>query len=119
MSEPWFNPETFGPWFGAIGGGVGGSLLGCLGALAGLLIPKGRGRAVVLGGFALFLVIGVALAAFGVVALVAGQPYAIWYEPLLMGLLMAGLCGVFLPMCRSFYAQAERRRMDAESLRNS
>ena len=49
-SEPWFNEVVFGTWFGSLAGGVGGSLLGCLGALGGFLIPRGRGRPLIMRG---------------------------------------------------------------------
>jgi fatty acid desaturase len=117
--QPWFDPELFGTWFGILGGGVGGSLLGCLGALMGFLVPRGRGRPLVLGGLVLFLVIGLAMAGFGLAAWLGGQPYVIWFAPVLLGLLFASLCGVFIPMTRWLYAQAERRRLDAEALRHS
>ena len=34
MNEPWFEPNAFGAWFGAIVGGGGGTLVGLLGAMA-------------------------------------------------------------------------------------
>jgi MFS family permease len=119
VSEPWFDEQAFGMWFGAIGGGVGGALLGCLGALAGMLIPRGRGRGLVMGGLSVYLLLGVAMIGFGVTALMLGQPYGIWYGPMLEGVLFTVLCCVFLPLTRSLYRQSEQRRIDAEGLRHS
>jgi hypothetical protein len=119
MSEPWFDPTLFGILVGAIGGGVGGSLFGCLGALAGMLIPRGRGRPFILGSLMVFLLLGVALLGFGVVALVAGQPFGIWFFALLVGVLFTVLGGVFIWLTRKLYTLIEQRRLDSEGLRNS
>jgi hypothetical protein len=88
MSEPWFDPQTFGMYFGAIGGGVGGSLVGILGGVTGMLAPRGRGRSALTVVWGLFAVAGVASFAAGVVALVTGQPYGIWYPLVLAGFIV-------------------------------
>jgi hypothetical protein len=119
MNEAWFDPNTFGAWFGAIVGGGGGTLGGLLGAAAGCLAPRGKGRAAILGGMTLFVVLGVAFLAFGLVALLAGQPYGIWYPPLLCGLIFSIVVGGLIPVVRLRYRQAENRRIDAQSIRAS
>ncbi len=118
MAAPWFDPNTFGMWFGSIAGGVGGSLGGILGALAGMLAPRGKGRPVVMGGFVVFLALGLASLAFGVVAIVNGQPYGIWYPPSLLGLILTLVMGGLLPVVRKRYAEAEARRLDASGIRH-
>ena len=118
MVEPWFDPITFGSWFGAIAGGVGGTLCGCLGALTGVLAPKGRGRRVILGSMYLVVGIGLVLVLFGAVALVNGQPYAIWYGPIIAGTIFAIINGVLIPVVKRRYREAEERRVDAQSLRS-
>lgn len=119
MSEPWFDPVWFGALYGAIVGGGGGTLLGCLGALAGFLAPQGKGRTFILGGFWFFVLLGVASLAFGLYALIAGQPYAIWYAPLLCGFVMSLVSGCLIPVLQVRYAQAEQRRLESEAIRNS
>jgi hypothetical protein len=119
MSEPWFDPNTFGTWYGAIGGGVGGTLIGCLGGLAGYLGPRGKGRRLVLGSMLVCAGLGVVQLGFGLVALSTGQPYGIWYPLLLIGTLMAVLMGGLFPMIRLRYSQAEHRRLEAEAIRKS
>jgi hypothetical protein len=117
MSTPWFDPNQFGIWFGVLVGGVGGSLAGVLGAVAGTLAPQGRGRVWVLGAMRAFLGMGLALAALGLVALVCGQPFGIWFWPLFVGADCAVLFGFLTPVVRRRYAEAEERRLEAEALR--
>ncbi len=119
MSEPWFDPNTFGAMYGVIGGGVGGSLCGLLGALSGYLAPRGKGRRFVLGAMAFFVLAGVAQLAVGLTAVACGQPYGIWYPMVLCGGILAVVVGGLFPGVRARYAQAEQRRIDAETIRRS
>ena len=118
MADPWFDPNTFGAWFGAIAGGVGGTLGGCLGAAAGVLAPRGKGRSFILGAMYTFVLVGLVSLAVGVVALVMGQPYGIWYGPLLCGVIFVAVMGSLIPVVMRRYSEAEQRRMDAESIRH-
>jgi uncharacterized membrane protein HdeD (DUF308 family) len=117
MSEPWFDENQFGALFGAIGGGGFGTLCGLWGAAAGTLAPRGKGRMFVFGFGWLMIVLGALSLVFGLVALAAGQPWGIWYGPVLMGILMAALIGSMMPMLRMRYRQAEERKMQAEDFR--
>ncbi len=118
MTQPWFHPMWFGALYGAILGGGGGTLIGVGGALVGgILAPRAIGRRWVLGAMLCVVLLGLAQLAFGVFALVAGQPYAIWYPPMLCGVLYTIVVGVLIPVIRRRYAQAEARRMDAAALR--
>lgn len=119
MSEPWCDPNMFGMWYGVIGGGLGGTLCGVLGAAAGILAPRGRGRGLILGGMAFFAATGVIQAALGLFALISGQPYGIWYPMLLCGFIMAVVIGCLIPVVRMRYAQAEQRRIQAEAIRQA
>lgn len=120
MSEPWFpNPNLFGAWFGAIVGGVGGSLLGVLGALAGRLAPQGKGRRWIMGAWNGFFVLGIALLITGVVAWTGGQPYAIWYPILFSGILFTVLVSALRPALVRRYQEAEARRLEAQAIRAS
>lgn len=117
MDAPWFDPVTFGAWFGAIVGGGGGALCGIWGALCGILSPRGKGRKVILGGMFMFVIIGLILSGVGLFALLSGQPYGIWYPILMAGLMFAIIPGVLIPVIRKNYQEAENRRIAAESIR--
>jgi hypothetical protein len=60
--------------------------------------------------------VGVLLLLFGLVALAAGQPYAVWYPCLLLGLLLSVLGTVFVFVMRNRYRQVELRKMQADEL---
>jgi multidrug transporter EmrE-like cation transporter len=117
MSEPWFDPNTFGALYGGLVGGVGGSLAGVLGALAGTLAPRGKGKIWILGGMVLFILFGLVNLAIGLYALLNGQPYAIWSGPLLVGCIFTVVIGAMIPVVRLRYRQAEQRHFEAESFR--
>lgn len=117
MAEPWFEPNTFGALFGTIVGGGGGTLVGVWGGLAGSLAQQGRGRAFVLGAAWVFVGLGALLCAAGLYALLAGQPFHIWFWPCQVGLLLAVLVGCLIPVVRHRYAEAEARRLQAEQFR--
>lgn len=115
---PWFDPNTFGWMYGSIVGGLGGTLGGCLGALAGVLAPKGKGKGVVIGSFVFCILFGLANLAFGIAALIASQPYGIWYPPMLIGFLFTLLFSILLPVVNLRYRQAEQRQMQAADFRS-
>jgi hypothetical protein len=120
MVQPWFEPDTFGMWYGIVGGGGFGTLMGIGGGIAGsFLIPRGIGRRWVLGSMVIIVLLGLAQTAFGLYALFAGQPYGIWYPPTLAGAISALVVGCLLPAFRKLYAVAEARRMDAQAIRDN
>jgi hypothetical protein len=118
MATPWFDENTFGALFGAIGGGFGG-LVGSWGGLVGWLAPQGRARGVIYGLWGVFMILGVASLGFGLYALAVGQPYGIWYGPTLAGGLVTFLLTVLFPVVRKRYAEADARRMQAEAIRRA
>jgi len=106
---PWFDdPNRFGALFGAIVGGGGGTLAGILGALTGWLAPKGRAKPLILSGYVFFIAVGVILLFVGLWALVAQQPYGIWYPFLLCGIIFTTVCSGLLPTVLKRYDEAER-----------
>lgn len=109
MIEPWFDPNKFGAYYGGIGGSVVGILGGTLGAMSGYLAQKGKARSLILGGFTVFVVLGVIHLAAGLYALMSGQPYGIWYPLVLLGGIMTGLFGMLRPVVRQRYREAEMR----------
>ena len=117
MTEPWVDPIRFGAFYGAIGGGALGVLGGILGAAAGYLAPRGKGRSFILGAFTALLIIGILHLSVGVFALASDQPYGIWYVLVLTGAILTVVAGALLPVVRKRYAEAETRRIDAAVLR--
>lgn len=104
----WWSEQTAG-W---IGGAAGGAV-GMLGALIGTLCTLGRGRRFVMAGLLALGVAGLGLLAVGAVALALGQPYAVWYPLVLMGVLDPVLAFSLLPTARRRFEEIELRRMQA------
>lgn len=107
----WWDDRTAG-----LVGGIGGSILGCLGGLMGTLGGFGKGRRFVIGLAVLITLSGVAALVVGLVALGVGQPYAVYYPLLLLGGILTVVCGGLLPVIRRRYAEIELRRMTAMDL---
>ena len=114
--EPWFDSRTAG-----LVGGIGGSLIGVLGGVFGYLcswlVPKGRGKGLLLGGLAAMCVLGVACLLTAATALAMGQPYHVFYPLLLGGGIVTLVMGGLLPVLFAGYRRAEARRMQAQDLR--
>jgi hypothetical protein len=117
MAEPWINPDVFGPYFGGIGGSLGGVFCGTWGAAVGLLAPRGKAKTLIVGFGWFILAVGVGALGLGLVALVAGQPYGIWYAPLLAGFVVTVVTGILLPMVYLRYHQADLRKLQAVEFR--
>jgi MFS family permease len=117
--------EVAGAWlstsstmlYGSLAGALGGTAGGILGALTGVLAPRGKARGLVLGFMYAFCVFGLVNLIFGLVALIAGQPYAVWYPFLLMGSIFPLVFGFMIPVVKRVYRQAEQRRLEAADLR--
>lgn len=114
-AEPWFDLHTQ-IWLGASVGVFAGLWGSALGVLAGLLIPKGKGKGVIFGLLYLGLAIGVGMLGTGLAALVSGQPYGVWYPLLLGSFPLTLLAGSFVFVARHRYRQVELRKMQAEEL---
>jgi MFS family permease len=112
MNEPWFNPNLYA-W---IPGTLLGFLGGTIGGLAGWLAPKGRGKALVLGGMGLLIGYSAVMLAIGVFAFLTGQPYGIWYGFGLAGVIGLLVLGINYPVVRKRYREAEERRMNAQDV---
>lgn len=104
---------------GYVGGGVGiiGSLFGIVGGCSGYLVSRGKGKAFVLGMLGLLTLIGIGLLVALGAALFTGQPSHVWYPLALGGFLFTLLGTVLFRVVKIRYAMAERRKLDAESLR--
>jgi len=115
-AEPWFS-EKVAIYFGSFGGAAIGVFGGILGAAAGMLAPKGKGRSFILNSMLGLGCLGIVFAVVGVVAVVMGQPYAIYYPFLLLGLLLTTVMFAVRPAIRQRYAEAEQRKVEAAALR--
>ena len=116
VADAWWTGEQAG-WIGGIGGSALGILGGVFGVVCGLLAPRGKGRLFVLGMMSTVVIIACAVVIVGLVALFLGQPYAVWYPLLLMGVLGGGIFGAMIPVIRNVYRHAEQRQLDAQALR--
>jgi hypothetical protein len=108
----WWSERT-GGWIG----GAAGSAVGLFGALIGVLCSLGRGRRLVLAGLLALGISGLALLTLGGIALALGQPYAVWYPLLLLGVLDPVLAFSLLPTARRRFEALELRRMRAADAR--
>lgn len=111
MNEPWFSEQyawVFGAFVGILGGIVG--------TMVGVLAPRGKAKTIVYLLYWVALITSVVFLFSGIVALIIGQPYAIWY-----GLTLAGFIGTLVFSINYFtmryaYRQPEARRMAAQHL---
>ncbi len=117
MTEWWSG--TNAAYIGAIGGSAVGILGAVIGCMAAMWVPKGMHRGLVLGLMGSLAAGGVAMLLIGIAAVVASQPYHVWYPLVLCGAILGLVCGINLPIVAMRYRQAEARRMDAEALRRS
>ncbi len=107
-----------GAWWsdrqGAFIGGLAGGFIGIvLGAIVTPLANKGRAPTFVLGALWCFIVAGVVCLSVGLVALILGQPYGVYYPLLLLGGLTAGVSSYQWWLLRSRMRDGELRRMTA------
>jgi hypothetical protein len=137
--EPWWTPVQAG-WIGAMVGVLGAALGSTLGILGGVCAQHGRAKGATYAVVGVGLGIGlvgivislVALASgqpyhvwyppllvISLVALASGQPYHVWYPPLLMGAVLVPVMGGCLPVIRMRYRQAESRKLQAQEFLRS
>jgi hypothetical protein len=110
--DVWWTDQDAG-WIG----GIGGSIVGLLGALIGTLGGLGKARRFVVALTVVLIGVGVIGLIVGVIAILLGQPYAVCFPLLLMGIILTAVCGGNLPMLRRRYEQLELRKMAAMDAR--
>lgn len=115
MNE-WWSAEH-AAWIGAIGGSAVGIVGGVFGMLIGVCAPRGAARGLVLTGHLALVGLGAAVLLTGIAAIVLGQPRHVWYPLLLGGGILTVVLGSLIPAVRARYRQAEARRLDAEAIR--
>ena len=112
--QPWF--ENWGLVGALLGGGVG-LLGGVYGTMVGICAPRGKAKGLVYGLHWFSLLLGLAVLAAGVTALIGGQPYGVWYPLLFSGAIVTFLIIIFTPLIKLRYKQAEHRHLSAEEFR--
>jgi hypothetical protein len=106
--------HTGGGWSGrtaGIVGGVGGVLIGCLGALIEWLAVRGKAQRFVVNAVRVLIGVGMASALGGLAALALRQPYGVWYALLLLGVLVLVIFPFRLRSYQDRYREFELRRM--------
>lgn len=99
-------------WVG-LWGGIAGSVLGITGGLLGWLASTGRAKALVIAGLQVMMAAGGSSLAIGVFALVRGEPPAVYYSFLLLGVIAILVPAAALPGIRKRYEEIELRRLSA------
>lgn len=94
-------------------GAIAGSTLGILGAVVGWLGSACRARRFVLTTLRVSAWLGIAALLLGSVALVGGQPYAVYYPLFLLGAITTALGFSLPPVLSKRYDDLELRRMQA------
>jgi peptidoglycan/LPS O-acetylase OafA/YrhL len=112
MTQPWFDPDLYA-W---IPGTVYGVAVGLLGVVVGVLAQRGRARGFVINAWIAAWLVGLALLAVGVAALLQGQPWGIWYGFLLPGVIGAAVVGGNYFTIAKRYREIEQRRLAARDL---
>jgi hypothetical protein len=102
----WWSPQQSG-----LIGGIGSSLIGCLGGLIGLLVSKGKARNFVLAAVKGCIALGILLTIAGLVAAVLKQTYDVWYALLLPGVILVLVFSLNLHSIQRRYDELEIRRM--------
>jgi hypothetical protein len=102
----WWSDRAAG-WIG----GLGGSVLGCLGSLLAVLAAKGRCRGFVIWTSVALIAMGITASVVGVAAVVIGQPYGVWFPLELIGVLLLTILPFRLRQYQKGYEDFEMRRM--------
>jgi len=102
----WWSDRAAG-WIG----GIGGSVLGCLGSILAVLAAKGRNRGFVVWTSITLIAMGVISVILGIAAVAVGQPYAVWFPLLLLGVLLLAILPFRLRQYQRGYEDLELRRM--------
>jgi len=109
--DAWWSQEM-----GGLIGGLAGGIFGVLGALIGGLASRGRARGFVTAAMGAGIALGLTAAAIGVVALIIGQPYQVWFPLLLFGTILGGVFGGLRRSVMARYESMELQKIRAYDL---
>jgi ABC-type dipeptide/oligopeptide/nickel transport system permease subunit len=111
-TKSWWTEQTSG-----LIGGIAGVTIGTIGAVIGILAGMGVARKVCLSLLVLMFVFGIASLVLAIAAFAYSQPYAVYYPPLLMGVICLPLAAIlFFPIKRG-YEYRELRKMQAMDMK--
>ena len=111
-AAPWWN-ENAAAYIGAFGGSGVGILGGGLGALMGMLVPRGKGKLLVLGLQGLLVVAGLLLLVAAVIALINKQPYHVAFPLALGGCILTCVLAALAPMTITIYQLVDVRKAES------
>jgi hypothetical protein len=110
--KAWWTDRDAG-WVGGIAGIVVGTVFAVIGILCGLGVAR---KACLFLLIAMFI-LGVSSLVVTVIALIRSQPYAVYYPPLLIGLLCTPLATILFFQSNWQYKQRELRKMNAMDIK--
>ena len=94
-------------------GALGGTLIGVWGGIVGVLASRGKARGLVIGSATAILVLGVLSLVAGIFAVLLGQPYAVYYPLLLIGIIVVVVVGGLLRTLPKRYQAFEMQKMQS------
>ncbi|MBC8405293.1 MAG: hypothetical protein H8E15_08715 [Planctomycetes bacterium] len=118
VAEPWLN-ENAAIYVGAYGGAGIGTVCGVIGAMAGVLAPRGKGKGLVVGSMLTIGLLGLCCLTFAIIAAIMGQPGFVWMPFGLLGFVSSSVCLPLVPVIKQRYREAEQRQIEAQALRRS
>jgi hypothetical protein len=92
---------------------IGGGLIGLWGAMIGAVSSRGKARRFVLGSANALLLIGLVSLGGGVAAIVAAQPYVVYYPLLFIGIILVVVFGKLRGTLSARYEHLELKRMQS------
>jgi hypothetical protein len=98
-------------------GAIAGAVLGCVGAMIGVLTALGRARSLVIASARTLIAFGAAAFVAGIIASAWSQPYSVFYPLLLLGAIACIVPLGLLPTIRRRYEEVELRTMRAHDIR--
>jgi len=111
----WFEPYMAG-WIGGIAGGLLGTLASVWGIMAHKFAPKAKYKKFIFAFFMAFIVAGVISLCAGIIAIVTGQPYHVWYIFMFFGILTVPIMTSRYMSVKKIYRQAELNKMNVDDL---
>lgn len=112
MMQLWFSPNQYA-WIPGTAYGVAALLMA---GLVVWLVPRGRARQFILRAWFALWAAAAALLIVGMVALIRGQPWGVWFGFLLPGAVGTLVVGVNSLVILKRYRDVEERRVAAKDL---
>jgi len=110
--QPWFDQNQYA-WIPGTAYGVAAVLMA---GLVVWLVPRGRARAFIVRAWFALWAVAVLLVTAGMLALIRGQPWGIWFGFLLPGAVGTLVVGANSLVILKRYREVEERRLSAKDL---